>query len=110
MPAIGTPINTSLVDLENQLDFLGLQNASGFINTVRHSTCHAVGDKQGQARIRGSPASTVPPIGHFTFLMRSIMMRHAHDQRYTGTSTTLMSLPPKVRLNLENNRISFFVQ
>jgi hypothetical protein len=30
------------------------------------------------------------------FLMRPIMMRHSQLQTYRGTTTTLMSLPPKV--------------
>jgi hypothetical protein len=30
-------------------------------------------------------------------LMRTVMIRHSQNQQYRGTSTTLMSLPPKVR-------------
>jgi SNF2 family DNA or RNA helicase len=39
----------------------------------------------------------IPGRGAFNFLMRNIMIRHSQAQKYTGTSTTLMSLPPKVR-------------
>jgi hypothetical protein len=35
--------------------------------------------------------------GPFTFLMRAVMIRHSQKQQYRGTSTTLMSLPPKVK-------------
>jgi hypothetical protein len=30
------------------------------------------------------------------YFLRPIMMRHSQEQKYRGTSTTLMSLPPKV--------------
>jgi hypothetical protein len=56
------------------------------------STCKHT---RNQAAMRGDRAF-VPSVGHFTFLMRSIMMRHSQNQKYRGTSTTLMSLPPKV--------------
>lgn len=43
--------------------------------------------------------------GHFMFLLRCIMIRHSHAQTYRGTSTTLMSLPPKVRAHLSKVRL-----
>jgi hypothetical protein len=88
----GTPVNTSLNDLKNQLKFIGIQDVSAMFDLFGRSTCKHTRD---QAAMRGDRAF-VPSVGHFTFLMRSIMMRHSQNQTYRGTSTTLMSLPPKV--------------
>jgi hypothetical protein len=38
--------------------------------------------------------------GHFVFFLRNVMIRHTHKQKYRGTDTTLMSLPPKVSLKV----------
>jgi len=90
--SLGTPVNTSLSDLENQFRFLGLEETEEMMSIYRKSTFHHVHDKsKAQETLR------VPELGHFSFLMRSIMMRHSQKQEYIGTSTTLMSLPPKVR-------------
>jgi hypothetical protein len=70
---------------------------------VRESTCRQIQDKGAKASNKRGRSSydsysdaSHAPIGHFTFLSRELLMRHAHEQKYTGTTTTLMSLPPKV--------------
>jgi hypothetical protein len=82
---IGTPMNTDAFDMNNQLAFLGMQDACPILSG------QDVGKRSSQANI---PVSVHRQSS--LFLMRPIMMRHAQQQTYRGTTTTLMSLPPKV--------------
>jgi hypothetical protein len=90
------------VDLDNQFRFLGLQDVPQLMTEFRESTCRQIRDQglrefNPRRRRHGySHSASFAPIGHFTFMMRALMMRHAHNQTYTGKGTTLMSLPPKV--------------
>eukprot|EP00531_Pseudo-nitzschia_arenysensis_P016699 CAMPEP_0116122050 /NCGR_PEP_ID=MMETSP0329-20121206/4012_1 /TAXON_ID=697910 /ORGANISM="Pseudo-nitzschia arenysensis, Strain B593" /LENGTH=1515 /DNA_ID=CAMNT_0003615881 /DNA_START=43 /DNA_END=4590 /DNA_ORIENTATION=+ len=77
----GTPMNTSPGDLINQLKFLGFEHVDKMFKEM------------GVSKNRRSNS-------HFNsellmYLLRPIMMRHSQEQQYRGTSTTLMSLPPK---------------
>jgi hypothetical protein len=94
----GTPISTTLVDLKNQLEWLGLENVNEmfgcFKRLLAHTNDPSAGAGQGR-RGRRHKISKGRIFGHFTFLMRAVMMRHAQNQSYAGTSNTLMSLPPK---------------
>jgi hypothetical protein len=99
----GTPVNTTLLDLENQFRFLGIEDVSQLMRDVRESTCIQIQDKgakasnkRGRSNYSSYAGASRAPIGRFTFLTRELLMRHAHEQKYTGTTTTLMSLPPKV--------------
>jgi len=77
----GTPMNTSYGDLKNQLKFLGFEHLEKtFIAMNYNITRH------------NKPMHDMSLI---TYFLRPIMMRHSHKQKYRGTSTTLMSLPPK---------------
>jgi hypothetical protein len=90
----GTPMNTSLMDLDQQLEFLGIEKAGSILRKLKKSTFRHIGDpyaNSGNTGIRG------PILGNFTFLMRAVMMRHSQKQTYRDTSTSLMSLPPKVK-------------
>jgi hypothetical protein len=89
----GTPVNTTLMDLKNQLSFLGIQDHSDLMEYFKGSFFRHVNDSSVGKKNDDIP---VPGLGLFTFFMRSIMMRHSQNQTYTGTNTTLMSLPPKV--------------
>jgi hypothetical protein len=78
----GTPMNTNAFDMKNQLAFLGMQDAYPILSV------QDLGRNSSQARIPGNVHRQSS-----LFLMRPIMMR---QQTYRGTTTTLMSLPPKV--------------
>lgn len=93
----GTPVCTSLLDLKNQLGFLGVEHLNAYINTFRASAFQRTNDQQRMGR--KYQCSTDPhDIGPFAFFMRSLLMRHTQSQKYLGTETTLMSLPNKVRI------------
>jgi hypothetical protein len=97
---IGTPVNTSLMDLEQQLEFLGIEKVGSLLRKLKKSTFRHIGDhhasKESHGRRRYNAEPEMPRLGNFTFLMRAVMMRHSQKQMYRDTSTTLMSLPPKV--------------
>ena len=93
----GTPINTTVMDLKNQLLFLGIENASAMMEVFKASLFRHINDP---SKTKGTLKLYLPGLGMFSFLARSIMMRHSQAQKYTGTNTTLMSLPPKVRMLL----------
>ena len=107
----GTPIQTSLTDLKNQLKFLGIDNINEmflmFRNTLEHTNDRAA--QQGKKWRRGRHFSNYmrePELGnlgklrfgHFMFFLRSVFLRHSQQQRYRSSvpKVTLMSLPPKV--------------
>jgi hypothetical protein len=97
---VGTPVNTSLMDLDQQLEFIGIDKVGSLLRNLKKSTFrhisdqHAIHGNGGCPERRGAPV--MPMLGSFTFLMRAVMMRHSQKQTYRDTSTTLMSLPPKV--------------
>jgi hypothetical protein len=94
----GTPVNTSLMDLYHQLEFLGIEKAAPILSELTYSTLRHINDRNMNKGLRRSSVTAeMPKLGNFTFLMRSIMMRHSQKQMYRDTSTTLMSLPPKVK-------------
>jgi hypothetical protein len=86
----------SFKDLKNQLKFIGIEYVdemfAAFIGTAfRHTNDQCV-PKKG---LRGAYGDE-RVFGHFMFLLRCIMIRHTQAQKYRGTTTSLMSLPPKV--------------
>jgi hypothetical protein len=92
---LGTPVNTTAMDLKNLLKFLGIEHYGEMMNLFKASFFHQMNDSSARAKMA---RASQPGRGLFAFLMRSIMMRHSQDQKYSKTETTLMSLPPKVRL------------
>ena len=82
----GTPINTSIKDLSNQFEFLGLQDEARCLD-------HFFDFGSGRSRALNFREFKSDNPG-FLFL-RKIMIRHSQQQKYRGTNTTLMSLPPK---------------
>lgn len=90
----GTPVNTSLMDLKNQLIFLGLQSVPEMFTVFQQSVLPHANDPNSRARdLHHCPGA--PVAGHFLFLMQTIMMRHSHNMKYRNTTTKLMQLPPK---------------
>jgi len=101
----GTPINTTLDDLKNQLAFLGIQHVPEMFAAFRDTVIEKIQGTTSRGRRRrrsyaGGAFPKAPWVGHFTFLMRSIMLRHSQAMKYRGTTTTLMSLPPKTERTL----------
>mmetsp|Transcript_8692 Transcript_8692/g.15744 ORF Transcript_8692/g.15744 Transcript_8692/m.15744 type:complete len:224 (-) Transcript_8692:2117-2788(-) len=88
----GTP--TSLNDLRNQLKFAGLENVDQMFSIFSRTVFCRTNDRS-KANSRRQRRSDPRLYGHFVFLMRCLMIRHSQRQTYRGTTTTLMSLPPK---------------
>ena len=80
-------------DLQNQLQFLGLENVTELMALFKSSFYQHVQDPEMGKNSIDTPN---PGLGMFSFFMRTIMLRHSQAQKYTGTDTTLMSLPPMV--------------
>lgn len=93
--SLGTPISTGLLDLENQLKFLGIEHLGCIMGRIKRTTALHVNDKTICKQHSYSEMGT-ERCGGFAFLLRALLMRHSHEQRYHGTNTTLMSLPAKV--------------
>jgi hypothetical protein len=99
----GTPINTDLNDLKNQLKFIGLQDVPDMMKCFNDGSI-GLFKRNNKRDSDGSTSSSA--IGPLALLMRSIMIRHTQAQMYSGTNTTLMSLPPMVivmRADIDNN-------
>lgn len=87
------------MDLKNQLKFLGIEHTNEMMELFRRTFFSRVNDAAAPRGRRVSDSLSeleVPGFGMCTFFMRSVMIRHSQNQKYSGTGTTLMSLPPKV--------------
>ncbi len=87
-----------MIDVKNQLKFIGLEDVDHMFSQFQNVVFDHVND--GNRRGCNSNRKKYPDdrtLGHFLLLMRTVMIRHSQNQQYRGTSTTLMSLPPKVR-------------
>lgn len=83
------------MDVKGQLQFVGIENIDEMFQDFSQTVLDHIGEKQPKHSYQSVPGES-RKFGHFTFLMRAVMIRHAQQQQYQGTSTTLMSLPPKV--------------
>mmetsp|Transcript_17991 Transcript_17991/g.26380 ORF Transcript_17991/g.26380 Transcript_17991/m.26380 type:complete len:1495 (-) Transcript_17991:800-5284(-) len=72
----GTPMNTSIADLRNQLAFVGIQHTKAMFGVFNSSS-------DGSDDWKGS----------FLFTMRNLMMRHSMKQKQRANGKDLMSLP-----------------
>lgn len=83
-------MNTKIFDVQNQMQFLGIENVTQMFN---------ISNMRGSG---GRTATGVVP-EHISYMLKPILLRHAQNQKYTGTDTTLMSLPPKTErtINIE---------
>lgn len=88
----GTPVNTDVKDLINQLRFVGIER----VNEIFGPSCNS-------NRKRGSYGDLSLPTDKMRLIsfLRSVMIRHTQKQRYRGTQTTLMSLPAKLERQIE---------
>jgi len=82
----GTPLNTSLKDLKNQLKFIGIQQVESYFSKIF--------SKPHGNKVKVNPY-------YLVFMLRSIMMRHTQKQMYRNSKTTLMSLPSKTERIIE---------
>lgn len=87
----GTPVNTTVMDLRNQFKFLGI-DVLAEMETFKSSFFRQIGDPSTS---KSTTTRELPGIGLFNFFMRNLLIRHSQSQKYSGTNTTLMSLPPK---------------
>ena len=85
---------STLIDLKNQMKFVGIEHVDEMFLKFSNLLVHT---KDQRAAKKQKPNGRT--LGHFMFLMRSLLMRHSQKQTYRGTDTTLMSLPPKVSPN-----------
>ena len=79
--------------LEESDEILGLEHVEEIFNVFIRTAFKDTDDQCVPKRLNGEDLK----IGPFMFLLRCIMIRHTQKQTYLGTTTTLMSLPPKVR-------------
>lgn len=82
------------MDVQNQLKFVGLDDVDSMFHKFRTTIWHHLETRRNRPSYIGENTK----FGLFFFVMRAVMIRHSQGQQYRGTSTTLMSLPPKVRL------------
>ena len=83
--------------MKNQLKFIGIENVEGLFKNFAKLMEHT-SDRAGGRGLRGKASGRV--VGHFLFFIRAVMIRHAQQQKYRGTDTTLMQLPPKTDRNV----------
>jgi hypothetical protein len=77
----GTPMNTKINDLKNQLKFIGIEHVDSMFEILQNKYDY--------------------DIDALMYLLRPLIIRHSQNQMYKGTKTTLMSLPPKVRVTID---------
>lgn len=85
----GTPVSTSMFDLSNQLKLLGIES----VDLMIRKCCDKSNSRNANSYIKNP--------GKLLFLLRNVMIRHTQKQCYRGTTTTLMSLPPKQERSIE---------
>lgn len=86
-------MNTSYFDLKNQLKFLGFEHVEKLYKGLIQSGYENYKKKEANPEL-------------LMYFLRPIMMRHSQDQKYRGTSTTLMSLPPKVNHSVASQKVT----
>ena len=74
------------------MKFIGLENVDEMFTIFAATVFRHTNDPRTKSGSRIDNRR----FGHFIFLLRCIMIRHTQKQTYRGTTTTLMSLPPKV--------------
>jgi len=74
-------MTTKVLDLQNQLKFLGIEHLEETFNAIFQRCGGVVVHSDAMDRLM--------------YFLRPIIMRHSQDQKYRRTLTTLMSLPPK---------------
>ncbi|CAB9505789.1 regulator of chromatin subfamily A member 3-like 1 [Seminavis robusta] len=107
----GTPVQTSLVDLKNQLNWLGIENVNEMFQVFKTTLEHTNDRNSGQGQSRRRRSYSYGPcgnnghvvLGHFMFFLRTCLIRHSQKQTYRGTTpkVTLMQLPPKTERTIE---------
>lgn len=87
-------MNTTPNDLKGQLKFIGISNIDVMFTSFRKAMKTVF--KVSRSNRRGCDA--IESFAPFLFLMRNAMIRHSIGQTGRHSSTSIMELPPKVRL------------
>jgi SNF2 family DNA or RNA helicase len=93
----GTPMSTDPKEMKNLFKFLGIEES-----TKMFSLC--TGNPPSRRRrfsSGGDYGNTSVEFSLLMFLLRPILLRYSHNQKYRGTGTTLMSLPPMKKRTIE---------
>ena len=103
----GTPMNTTVRDLRNQMDFIGFdRNHTGI---MFHRFLQICNERKKNERRGITTYSDRSRVGEFLMIMRSILMRHTMRQKTTVTKLSLMQLPDKkdetVRIAFDANEL-----
>ena len=103
----GTPINTRVMDLQEQMKFIGFDHVESYFrqceskwvlpNMQTSTTCSKI------RRCDRTNLFSDAPIGNFLFLFREMLMRHTMKMTNRGSNTDIMSLPPKSERVVEVN-------
>jgi len=90
----GTPINTSVRDLKNQLKFIGIQHVEKKFRRFEPLwTSHT--QEYSSYYGRNCTACRHSPFGSFLFLMRGLIIRHSISMKHTSDGSDLVPLPKK---------------
>lgn len=90
----GTPINTSVRDLKNQLKFIGIEHVEKTFRRFEPLwTSHIEGNGSCW---RNSSSCYKSPFGSFLFFMRGLIIRHSIKMKRCHDSRSLVPLPEKV--------------
>ncbi len=89
-------MNTSVKDLRGQLAFIGIKNVSSYFSVF---AANLRSHFKSSSKRSACASSSSDNVGKFLFMMRSIMMRHAIQMKSREENRSIMTLPPKVRLN-----------
>lgn len=91
----GTPINTSVKDLKNQLKFIGIEHVEKKFRRFEPLwTSHVEGNG---GCWRSSSSCFKSPFGSFLFFMRGLIIRHSIDMKRCPGGLGLVPLPEKAR-------------
>mmetsp|Transcript_12559 Transcript_12559/g.14725 ORF Transcript_12559/g.14725 Transcript_12559/m.14725 type:complete len:570 (-) Transcript_12559:449-2158(-) len=89
----GTPMNTSLNDLNGQLKFVGLEHLPAMFRAFQ-------ADMPSHFNRRKRMNTNNDCAARFLFVMRSILIRHSIKQQGRMSNTDIMSLPSKIEENI----------
>lgn len=89
----GTPMNTSLNDLNGQLKFVGLEHLPAMFRVFQE-------DMPSHFSSRKRTNTHNDCAARFLFVMRSILIRHSIKQQGRMSNIDIMSLPPKIERSI----------
>jgi len=106
----GTPMNTTPMDLKSQFNFIGISYVDKMFQLFANSMTASFNG--AHRRKNRWDANENYSIGPFLFFMQNVMIRHSIAQTTRSSNVGIMTLPPKVRLEivcLESNLAFLFL-